>query len=130
LIHAWLVEDRLAKALLSYDWVSDNELADKGLANKGLDGIGPLNYSDVVRGCWLLAIFLNLIHASRYPSIKVGVEKREGYLRNVIDVSDSLELTSPVITDTSLDGFQLVIWPFPANKPEGEEENVPKGVLP
>lgn len=39
------------------------------------------------------------------------------YLKS-IDASDLLELTSPAITAVGLAGFQVVIWPFSANRPE------------
>lgn len=54
----------------------------------------------------------------RYPSIKVGIGKREDHLRKVINASDLLELTSPATTAASLAEFQVVIWPFPAESGE------------
>lgn len=67
----------------------------------------------------MFLFFLNLICTSRNPSIKMRMGKiKEGYLKTIIDASDLLELTSPAITAIGLAGFQDVIRPFPANRPE------------
>lgn len=40
------------------------------------------------------------------------------YLKKIIDASGLLELTLPAITTVGWAGFQVVIWPFSANRPE------------
>lgn len=86
---------------------------------KCLDETGTLNYSAVVGGCKMFPVFLNLIHTSRSFFIEMRMGKiKEGYLKMIIDASNLLKLTSPVITAVGLVGFQDVISPFPSNRPE------------
>lgn len=84
---------------------------------KCLHVTGALNYSAVVGGCRMFLFFLNLIRSLRYPSIKMRMGKiKECYLKKITDASDLLQLTLPAITAVDLAGFQVVIWPFPANR--------------
>lgn len=53
----------------------------------------------------------------------VGMGNKDDYLKKVIEAFDSLEVTSPDTTATSLAGFQPAIWSFPANRPEEEQQN-------
>lgn len=85
---------------------------------KCLDGTEVLDYSAVVEGSRRFLFFLNLIGTFIYPSIKMRMGKiTEDYPKKIIDASDLLELTSPATTAVGLAGFQVVIWPFSANRP-------------